>query len=47
MDGSPPKPLTNFQTLWLYNYAPSRDGKLIALARGDYYSDIVLIKDFR
>ena len=47
LDGSPPKPVTNFKSLWLYGYAPSRDGKQIALSRGDQYQDIVLIKDFR
>jgi len=45
--GSPPKPVTNFKSLWIYNYAPSPDGKMIALSRGDQYQDIVLIKDFR
>jgi len=47
IDGSPPKPITNFKSLWIYYYAPSPDGKLIALSRGDQYQDIVLIKDFR
>jgi eukaryotic-like serine/threonine-protein kinase len=47
VDGSPPKPITNFKSLWIYYYAPSRDGKMIALSRGDQYQDIVLIKDFR
>lgn len=47
LDGSPPKPITRFQTLWLYRYAPSRDGKQLALSRGDEYQDIVLIRDFR
>jgi Tol biopolymer transport system component len=48
IDGGPPKQITNFNSpLWLYNYAPSPDGKLIAAARGNEFSDIVLIKDFR
>jgi hypothetical protein len=47
LDGGPPKPVTNFKSLWLYNYAPSPDGKLIALSRGHEYQDIVLIRDFR
>jgi Tol biopolymer transport system component len=47
IDGSPPKPITNFKSLWIYYFAPSRDGKQIALSRGDQYQDIVLIKDFR
>jgi Tol biopolymer transport system component len=47
LDGSPPKPVTNFKSLWLYDYAPSPDRKQLALSRGDEYQDIVLIKDFR
>jgi Tol biopolymer transport system component len=47
IDGSAPKPITNFKSLWIYYYAPSPDGKKIALSRGDQYQDIVLIKDFR
>ena len=47
LDGAPPKPVTNFKSLWLYNYATSPDGKQIALSRGDQYQDIVLIKDFK
>lgn len=47
IDGSAPKQLTNFGTLWLYNYASSPDGRQLVLARGDVFSDIVLIKDFR
>ncbi len=47
IDGSSPKPVTNFKTLWIYGYAPSRDGKQIAISRSDQYQDIVLIKDFR
>ncbi|HEY8186908.1 MAG TPA: protein kinase [Pyrinomonadaceae bacterium] len=47
LDGSPPKPVTNFKSLWLYDYAPSPDGKQLALSRGDQYQDIVLIKNFR
>ncbi len=47
LDGGPAKPITNFKSLWIYNYAPSPDGKQIALSRGDQYQDIVLIRDFR
>jgi eukaryotic-like serine/threonine-protein kinase len=47
IDGSPPKPITNFKSLWIYYFATSRDGKQIALSRGDQYQDIVVIKDFR
>ena len=47
LDGGLPKPVTSFKSLWVYGYAPSRDGKQIALSRGDQYQDIVLIKDFR
>jgi Tol biopolymer transport system component len=47
IDGSPPKPITNFKSLWIYYFATSRESKQIALSRGDQYQDIVLIKDFR
>jgi hypothetical protein len=45
IDGGPPKQVTNFKSsLGLYNYAPSPDGKQIAVARGNEFNDIVLIK---
>jgi Tol biopolymer transport system component len=47
IDGSPAKPVTNFKSLWIYDYTPAPDGRQVALARGDQYQDIVLIKDFR
>ena len=48
VDGGAPKQLTDFKSSrWLYNYALSSDGNQIAAARGDFFSDIVLIKDFR
>jgi serine/threonine protein kinase/Tol biopolymer transport system component len=47
IDGTPPKPITNFTSDFILRYAFSRDDKQLALARGAVTSDIVLIKDFR
>ncbi len=47
IDGSSPKQLTNFTSNQISNFAISRDGKRLALARGFSNLDIVLIKDFR
>jgi TolB protein len=47
LDGSPPKQLTNFKSDRIFNFAWSRDGKQLALARGVANSDVVLISNFR
>jgi Tol biopolymer transport system component len=47
IDGSTPKQLTNFTSNQISNFAISRDGKRLALARGFSNLDVVLIKDFR
>src|SRR5262249_45951026 len=47
VDGGQPKQITNFKSLYFFNYALSRDGRQIAAVRGDVFNDIVLIKDFR
>ncbi|MEO7658069.1 MAG: DPP IV N-terminal domain-containing protein [Pyrinomonadaceae bacterium] len=47
LDDKPPKQLTDFKTEQIYNFAWSRDGKQLVLARGTTTSDVVLIKDFR
>ncbi len=47
VDGGPAKQLTKFSTLQIFNGSPSRDGKLLALARGTSTADVILIKDFR
>jgi len=47
IDGGPPKPLTNFQSDHIFRFAWSRDGKQLALVRGNVTSDVVLIRNFR
>ncbi len=44
LDGSPPRPLSNFSTGQLFSLAWSRDGRL-AYSRGLQTSDVVLIRD--
>ena len=45
IDGGPKRQLTNFKADLIFNYAWSRDGKKLALARGSKTSDVVLIRD--
>lgn len=45
LDGSPPKPLTDFKSDLIIYYAWSPDGNNLALARGSMISDVVLISD--
>jgi eukaryotic-like serine/threonine-protein kinase len=45
LDGSPGRQLTNFDSLGIYSYQWSPDGKSLALVRGDSPSDLVLIQD--
>jgi serine/threonine protein kinase/Tol biopolymer transport system component len=47
LDGGPPKQLTSFSSDRIFKFAWSRDGKLLALARGHEGSDVVLISTFR
>jgi Tol biopolymer transport system component len=47
LDGGKPVPLTHFKTGRIFNFAWSRDGKWLALARGTAASDVVLISDVR
>ena len=47
LDGGPPKKLTDFKENGVWRYAWSRDGKQLALTRGTFTSDVVLIRDFR
>jgi Tol biopolymer transport system component len=44
IDGSTPTQLTHFTSGQIFNYAWSRDGKQLAMARGSETSDVVLIK---
>ena len=45
LDGSPGRQLTNFDSLKIYSYQWSLDGKRLALVRGDSPSDVVLIQE--
>ena len=45
VNGGPRRQLTNFKSDLIFNYAWSRDGKKLALARGSKTSDVVLIKN--
>ena len=47
IDGGPPKQWTDFKTDRIFNFAWSRDGKQLALARGTLTKDVVLIADFK
>ena len=46
-DGSPPKQLTNFTSDRVFWFDFSRDGKQIALSRGNQTSDVVLISNIK
>src|SRR5271169_289465 len=43
IDGGPPKQLTDFTAGQIFNFAWSKDGRQIVLARGSQTSDVVLI----
>ena len=45
LDGSAPRQITDFKSDVIYQFAPSRDGHQLALARGNGTSDAVLISD--
>jgi len=47
LDGGAPYPLTNFNSGMIYNYAFTRDGQHLFLARGYPIRDVLLIKNFR
>jgi hypothetical protein len=47
IDGSPPKPVTDFKSEHIFSFDWSRDGKQLAVARGTQTSDVVLISDFK
>ena len=46
-DGGAPKKLTDFKSDRIFWFDFSRDGRWLALSRGNESSDVVLIKDFR
>lgn len=45
--GGPPRQLTNWKSDRIFNFAWSRDGRQLALARGVITNDVVLISDAR
>jgi Tol biopolymer transport system component len=47
LDGRPPKQMTNFTGGSIFNFAWSRDGKQMFLARGAVNSDVVLISNVK
>jgi Tol biopolymer transport system component len=47
LDGTPPKPITDFKTGQIFSYDWSPDGKQLILSRGQVTSDVILITDFR
>lgn len=46
LTGGPPRQLTDFKSDVIFNYALTRDGKRIVLARGQVTINVVLIRDF-
>lgn len=47
LSGGPPHALTDFNSGEIYNYAFSRDGQRLFLARGYSIHDVLLIREFR
>ena len=47
IDGSAPKQITNFTSDLISYFSLSRDGKRLAISRGNSSLDVVLIKDFQ
>jgi Tol biopolymer transport system component len=45
LNGSAPRALTNFKLDTLFDFAWSRDGKQLALSRGQTSRDVVLLTD--
>ena len=47
LTGGPAKQITNFPSGRIFDFAWSRDGKRLAMARGSLSSDVILISNFR
>ncbi len=45
--GGPPRQITNFTSGLIFDFEWSRDGKQLALSRGNESSDVILISNFR
>jgi Tol biopolymer transport system component len=47
LDDGKPKQITDFKSQHIWNFAYSPDGKMLAMARGDSKSDVVLINEVK
>jgi len=47
LTGGPPRPVTDFTSGHIFDFAWSRDGKQLLLAKGEETSDVLLISNFR
>jgi serine/threonine protein kinase len=47
LSGGPPRPATDFTSGQIFDFAWSRDGKQLLLAKGENTSDVLLISNFR
>jgi hypothetical protein len=47
LDGGKAKQITDFKSDLIYNFAYSRDGRQLALARGSHTRDAVLISEVK
>ncbi len=45
LEGGALSPLTNFKSDWIFRYAWSKDGKMLAVERGMPINDVILISD--
>jgi eukaryotic-like serine/threonine-protein kinase len=45
--GGPPRPVTDFTSGHIFDFAWSRDGKQLLLAKGEETSDVLLVSNFR
>jgi Tol biopolymer transport system component len=47
LSGGPPQQITDFKSDVIYGFDWSRDGKMLALSRGQFINDVVLLRGFR
>jgi hypothetical protein len=47
LSGGQPRPVTDFTSGQIFDFAWSRDGKPLLLAKGENTSDVLLISNFR
>ncbi|MBS1808723.1 MAG: PD40 domain-containing protein [Acidobacteria bacterium] len=47
LDGPDAQPITSFKTDWIFRYAWSRNGKMLAVERGLPVNDVILISDLK